>query len=293
MEKKKSRRILKKLKNKYRLVILNDSTFEEKFSYRLSRLNILTLLTTFAVIIILIVSGIIVLTPLREFIPGYTDVNLRKDLTKMVIKSDSLERTLKQNNQYLNDLSLVLKGGIPHQIDSASLSSDEQEFELEKEESGLPKSRHDSMLREYVEREDAYSLFAQKENIDENNSQLYFFPPLKGEVTESFKPAEKHFGIDIVAPKDEAIKSALDGTVIFSEWTVETGYVIHIQHENNLVSIYKHNSVLLKHAGENVKAGEAIAIVGNSGELSTGPHLHFELWKDGSPLDPLEYINFN
>jgi len=288
---KKRQQLLKKLKNKYRLVILNDSTFEEKFSYRLSRLNIVTLVTTFAVIIILIVSAVIILTPLREYIPGYTDVNLRKDLTKMVIKSDSLEMELKRNNQYLSDLSQILKGKVPQSKNNLTKQSTETPSDEEASPS-LSKSKQDSMLREYVEREDAYSLFTES-NTQEEKNRLYFFPPLKGTVTNPFDPAEKHYGIDLVAPKDEAVKSTLDGTVIFAEWTVETGYVIQVQHEDNLTSIYKHNSVLLKHAGESVKAGEAIAILGNSGELSSGPHLHFELWKDGSPLNPAEHINFN
>ena len=145
------------------------------------------------------------------------------------------------------------------------------------------------MLREYVEREDSYSLTDDKENI---SKQIYFFAPLKGTITNEFDPSKEHFGIDVVAPKDEAIKATLDGTVVFAEWTVETGYVIQLQHANNIVSNYKHNSVLLKKVGDEVKAGDVIAIIGNSGELSSGPHLHFELWKEGKPINPKEFINF-
>ena len=287
MEKeKKKRRIIKKLKSKYRLVILNDATFEERFSYRLSPLNLVTLLISFAVLIIALVSIIIIFTPLRESIPGYTDVSLRQDLTKMVLRSDSLENELRQNNAYLLNIRGILNGEPPLPMDSVLA---EEAVQLTSDPS--VKSKEDSMLREYVEREDSYSLL-RNESSSSAVSKIYFFSPLKGEITNNFNPSKEHFGVDVVAPKNEAIKAALDGTVIFSEWTVETGYVIHIQHLNNLVSIYKHNSVLLKKTGDVVKDGEAIAIIGNSGELTSGPHLHFELWKDGKALNPLDYITF-
>ena len=286
-EQKEKKKIIRKLKNKYRLVILNDTSFEERFSYRLTPLNLLTLFLTSAVLLVLIVAITIIFTPLREYIPGYTDVNLRKDLTKQVLKSDSLEKELRRNTTYLKNIKLILSGKPPLPEDSLI---DAEPILGEVDPS--VKSKEDSILREYVEREDSYSL-----NVDneETNSALkiYFFPPLKGAVTDSYDVKKEHFGIDIVAPKDEAIKATLEGTVIFAEWTVETGYVIQLQHTNNLTSIYKHNSVLLKRTGDIVKAGEAIAIIGNSGELSSGPHLHFELWQNGVSLDPLEYVNFN
>lgn len=290
---KRKRKILKKLKSKYRLVILNDASFEEKFSYRLSPLNIVTLIMTFAVFLMATVAVIIIFTPLREYIPGYTDVSLREDLTNMVLRSDSLEHRLEQNNLYLANLQAILKGEEPHTEDLITQDSSRIES-LRVDEIGNPaiKAKEDSLLREYVEREDSYSL---KSNINNNSSseaKLYYFTPLNGTVTDKFNPTEKHYGVDIVAPKNEAIKAALDGTVIFADWTVETGYVIQLQHRNNITSIYKHNSVLLKEVGQVVKAGEAIAIVGNTGKLSSGPHLHFELWKEGKPIDPMQFINF-
>lgn len=282
-EEKKKRRIIKKLKNKYRLVILNDASFEERFSYRLSPLNLATLLISFIVLIILTVSFIIIYTPLRESIPGYTDVSLREDLTRMVFKTDSLEKELERNNAYLMNIRGVLNGNPPLPKDSM-----QEESLVELSANPSKKSKEDSLLRDYVEREDSYSL----EDGKSTKGQLYFFSPLKGSVTNDFDANKEHYGVDIVAPKDEAIKATLDGTVIFAEWTVETGYVIHLQHSDNLTSIYKHNSVLLKKTGDVVKVGEAIAIIGNSGELSSGPHLHFELWKDGKPLNPVEFVNF-
>lgn len=281
----KKKRIIKKLKNKYRLVILNDASFEERFSYRLSPLNLLTLLLTFVVLLILLVSVVIIYTPLRESIPGYTDVSLREDLTSMVFRADSLENELQRNSVYLRNIQGALKGELP--LSKDSIYNTDQEIIIP--ENPMLKSKEDSMLRDYVEREDSYSL---SENAENATNQIYFFAPLKGTVTNEFDPSKEHFGIDVVAPKNEAIKATLDGTVVFAEWTVETGYVIQLQHGNNIVSNYKHNSVLLKKVGEEVKAGEAIAIIGNSGELSSGPHLHFELWKEGKALNPKEFVNF-
>jgi murein DD-endopeptidase MepM/ murein hydrolase activator NlpD len=280
-------KFLKKIKNKYRLVILNDSSFEEKFSFRLSPLNLFLLTFSAAILLIALVSIIIVYTPLRESIPGYTDVSIREDLTKMVLKSDSLENELNQNQKHLDNITAILKGEEPESNSSDSIISPNIT-------TGNPnqKSSEDSLLREYVEREESFSLDPDNNEKQTIASQILFFTPLVGTVTNQFDPTEEHFGIDIVAPKDEAIKATLNGTVIFAEWTVETGYVIQLQHSNNLTSIYKHNSILLKKTGDVVKAGEAIAIVGNSGKLTTGPHLHFEIWRDGIPENPTELINF-
>lgn len=289
MEEKKKKRILKKLKNKYRLVILNDASFEERFSYRLSPLNIVTLIISFAFLITALVAAIIIFSPLREYIPGYTDVNLRKDLTQMVLRSDSLEKELNRNSAYLERINAVLRGEEFETNDSTNQNQSEA-IKLNK---NITRSTEDSLLREYVEREEAYSLDASEFSEEAGESEIYFFPPLKGTITQEYDPSNEHFGIDIVAPKNEAIKAAYDGTVIFSEWTVETGYVIQLQHANNITSIYKHNSVLLKKTGDIVKAGEAIAIIGNTGKLTSGPHLHFELWQSGVSINPSKYINFN
>lgn len=291
-EKKKSR-ILKKLKNKYRLVILNDASFEEKFSYRLSPLNIFTLFLSTTLLIILIVAGVIVFTPLRESIPGYTDVNLRKDLTYMVLRADSLERELRLNQKYLDNVKAILNGEDPNTIPIDTAAAESTTLAKKPNILNTQKSVEDSLLRDYVEREDSYSLDLSSNKRLSAVDRLFFFKPLDGTVTQSYNFSEEHYGIDIVAPKNEAVKAVLRGTVIFAEWTVETGYVIQIQHIDNLSSIYKHNSVLLKDVGDEVNAGEAIAIVGNTGEFSSGPHLHFELWQEGVSLDPAKYISFN
>lgn len=143
-----------------------------------------------------------------------------------------------------------------------------------------------------IETEEKYNLFNKAGSTPGNISNFIFLQPLKGAITNRFNIKKQHYGVDVVAPKNEAIKATLDGTVIFAEWTVETGYVIQLQHADNIVSIYKHNSVLHKKVGDHVKAGEVVAIVGNSGEFSTGPHLHFELWYNGIPINPEDYMMF-
>lgn len=285
-EEKKGKRFIRKIKNKYRLVILNDSSFEERFSFRLSPLNIFILALSLAFILIAIVTAVIVYTPIRESIPGYTDVSLRQELTKMVLKADSLENQLERNEIYLGNISAILKGEKPE-----SYSSDSIIEVTDNLTNPMVKSKDDSLLREYVEREESYSLEDIESDESNNPQQLFFFPPLLGTLSAKFDEDNAHYGVDIVAPKDEAIKATLPGTVIFAEWTVETGYVIQIQHQYNYISIYKHNSVLLKKVGEKVNAGEAIAIIGNTGHLTTGPHLHFELWQDGTAINPEFLIN--
>lgn len=289
MEQGGKKRLYRKLKNKYRLVILNDSTFEEKVSLRLSPLNVFTIIGSFALFLILSVAVLIVFTPIREFIPGYTDVDLRSDVLNLTIKSDSVERDLQLKQAYLNNLYRLLNDDPikEEQLDFIDSGRDYNNITIEK-------TAKDSLLRAYVENEDQFNLSVSKDKQPKkfSISNFAFFIPLSGSITGEFSPEINHFGIDIVAPENEAIKSCLDGTVVFAEWTAETGYVIQVQHKSNLLSIYKHNAVLLKTVGEFVNAGEAIAIIGNSGELTTGPHLHFELWYEGHPINPKEYILF-
>jgi murein DD-endopeptidase MepM/ murein hydrolase activator NlpD len=164
----------------------------------------------------------------------------------------------------------------------------------------LTKSKEDSVLRKQIESENKYDLSSQdltmdaaeSPNINTSISSFFYFTPLKGIVINGFDAAKQHYGVDVAGKKDDIIKSVLDGTVIFSNWTLETGYIIGIQHQHNLISVYKHNSALLKKLGDYVKAGDPIAFIGNSGELSSGPHMHFELWYNGNPVNPKDYIPF-
>lgn len=279
-----------KLRNKYRLVIFNDETYEERVSFRLSRMNVFVSLGTLAIILVTITTLIIALTPLREFIPGYMDPALPKRIYSLEQKADSLERDAIQKDLYLQTIKNIVNGQ-----DFYDTIIEAPNEEANYDTIRYIRSDEDSLFRAEYERENRYNLYIyENEDTSENLSlsNLNFFVPLSGTISNNFSLAEKHYGIDIVSGKDETIKAVLDGTVILSDWSIETGYVIGIQHRNNFVSIYKHNSALLKKTGNFVKAGDPIAIVGETGELSTGPHLHFELWFNGAPVNPKDYITF-
>lgn len=283
------KKFLVKLRDKYKLVILNDDTFEEKGSFTLTRLNVYIFGSAILIILVSLVTAILVLTPLKEYIPGYADVSMRRDLTNMMLRTDSLEKLMEAGDIYLNNINNIISGRVGvetpgPQKKPALLDSINLRFE---------RSEEDSLLRKMIESQDQYELSADTRSATRTSISGYsFFTPLKGIVTEKYEASSGHYGIDVAAKKNETIKAALDGTVILANWTSETGYVIALQHANNLISIYKHNSVLLKKVGSFVSAGEVIAIVGNSGEYTSGPHLHFELWHNGNPVDPSAYINF-
>jgi murein DD-endopeptidase MepM/ murein hydrolase activator NlpD len=278
---------LERLKNKYRLVIVDEDTFEEKMSLRLSQLNVFVVIGLSSLVLILLVILLIAFTPLKEFIPGYANVNVRKQGVENFLKSDSIQVVLAENSLYIDNIKHIIQGD-PIEFDDKSIVDSTVNYADIKNEP----VEEDSVLRNMIETEEKYNLFKVAGSTPGNISSFIFLQPLKGTVTNRFNIKKQHFGIDVVAPKNEAIKATLDGTVIFAEWTVETGYVIQLQHADNIVSIYKHNSVLHKKVGDHVKAGEVVAIVGNSGELSTGPHLHFELWYNGIPINPEDYMMF-
>jgi murein DD-endopeptidase MepM/ murein hydrolase activator NlpD len=288
-EKKKRVEILNQLKNKYRLVIMNDDTFEEKASFVLSPLSVFVFIVSSTLFLIIAVTYLIAFTSLREYIPGYADVNMRRNVVKLTYKTDSLTNELAARDLYLENLKAVLSGNIKDSISPKALKDTTKKFER----IDIKPSEDDLALRKQIEEEEKNSLrFTEKNTLKSGINSFFFFVPLKGIVTNKFKVTPDHYGVDIVAQRNEAIKATLDGTVVLSDWTPETGHVIQLQHDENIISIYKHNSVLLKKAGERVKAGEPIAIIGESGELSTGPHLHFELWYKGKAVDPQEYMSF-
>jgi murein DD-endopeptidase MepM/ murein hydrolase activator NlpD len=283
----------KKLRNKYKLVILNDETYEEKLSFKLSRLNVFIATGTIAILLIIITTIIIAFTPLREYIPGYTDVHLYEQLYQIEALTDSLEADARQKSIYYENLRHILAGKDTSIIKPLR----EDTVGTYNNITSMP-SAADSAFRDEFESQLIYGVEDTK-GADRGRtgarpdiSSFTFFTPLRGIVTSKFDPASKHFGVDIVSVQNEAIKATLDGVVTFTGWTIETGYTISIQHENDLISVYKHNSALLKDQGSNVKAGDAIAIIGSSGEYSTGPHLHFEIWYNGVPVDPTDFIKF-
>jgi murein DD-endopeptidase MepM/ murein hydrolase activator NlpD len=275
-------------RDKYRFSVYNDTTFEEIWRVRLTRYNAFLLITFLILFIIGATTSIIAFTNIREFIPGYPDVTMRRNILMSAIRLDSLERELVLRDKYFANLNAIISGKQPDEIISRQDTA--KKYDAVK----FTKSPENLALRTQIEQDEQYNLTLGP-RITETTSlaSLHFFPPVKGIVSGKYDLRTKHFGTDIVTKPKSAVMAALDGTVIFTGWTMETGYVIEIQHNNNLVSVYKHNSALLKEAGDLVRAGEAISVVGDSGEIYTsGPHLHFEIWYKGSPLDPEKHILF-
>ena len=282
---KKRSKFKQKLIDKYRLVVLNENTFEERFSLKLSRLNVFVLGGIFSVLLVALTTLLIALTPIREYIPGYSSTALKVKAVNLTFQADSLKRKLAILDNYAKSIKPILTGEIePELIDSVRLEA--QRIEID--EAKLNASREDSLFREEVESKDRFPLI----NGNSNKVNIVFFAPISGDITQEFNPSEKHFAVDIVAKTGTPVKAVADGTVIFSEWTAETGYVLILEHSSRYISVYKHNGNLLKSQGDFVKSGEVIASIGSTGELTTGPHLHFELWSNGYAVNPLNFIDF-
>jgi murein DD-endopeptidase MepM/ murein hydrolase activator NlpD len=280
--------VFKRLKNKYRLIIYNDDTFEEVWSYKLNRINLVTLSGITIFVLIGIVYILIAYTPLKVYvIPDFPKTEERKGIIENALRTDSLENQLRMHKQYIENVRQILAGKEPsfYLLDSDSARRYENLT--------FTPSREDSLLRKEIEEEEFYNLSLFQENYTSNIlTDIHFCAPVKGYITSSFEINKQHFGVDVVTVKDETVKAIHDGVVVSANWTIETGFTIMIQHENNLLSVYKHCASLFRKVGDKVEIGEAIAIVGNTGETSTGPHLHFEIWHLGIPVNPEEYIVF-
>jgi murein DD-endopeptidase MepM/ murein hydrolase activator NlpD len=285
--KQKRKRTLRKLWSKYRLLLINDNTFKESFSIRLTPVNVLLLLlgllgTTAAITVLLIVF-----TPLKRYIPGYADADVRVNSYHAAVLADSLNREVRIQAAYTENLRRIFSGDLPP--DSVKRPP---RLTVPPDAAELAASHADSALRRRTMRNEAYAL---TEGMGAKRRELVgivFFPPLRGVVTQRYARSEGHFGIDVATKADEPVKACLEGTVVQAAWTADGGNLLVVQHPGDLISVYKHNAVLLKKTGEPVRAGEAIAIVGDSGELTDGPHLHFELWLGGQPIDPQQYMVF-
>jgi murein DD-endopeptidase MepM/ murein hydrolase activator NlpD len=276
-------------RDKYRFAIINDHTFEEVWRITLTRYNAFLLISFLFIFITGATVSLISFTNLREFIPGYPDITMRRNILISAIRLDSLDRELALRDKYFANLNAIISGNQPVTRYS------QQDTSTNYKSIAFNKSPEDSALRTRIENEERYNLNLGPSAAESVSSLagLHFFPPVKGIISGRYDVLTKHFGTDIVTEPKAIVSAALEGTVIFTGWTMETGFVIEVQHPNNIVSIYKHNASLLKETGDLVRAGEAISIVGDSGELYTsGPHLHFEIWYKGSPLDPEKHILF-
>lgn len=280
------RNFAQKLLHKYRLIIINEDTFEEKLSFKLTRLNVFVVMTLAVILLIAGTTVLIAFTGLREYIPGYSSTALKQRAVELAYKTDSLQTVVELNNQYLNSVKKVLSGDIK----TTNINKDSllESARLDPDEVDLKPSKQDSLLREVVTQEDKYNYL--ETAISKANYAL--FPPLKGPFSEKYNIKDKHFGVDIVASQNAPVKSVADGTVVFAGWTADTGNVIIVEHSYGLLSVYKHNASLTKEQGERVQKGEVIATAGSTGEFSTGPHLHFELWNEGRPVNPVDFIDF-
>ena len=293
-ESKQEKKFLEKARQNYRLVIMNIETFEEIGSYRLSLLNVYILLSSIVLIVALLVTTLIIFTPVKRYIPGYGDVKQQSELMRLNKELILMEEKLKAQTAYTENFRKILVG----EIESNAINNTD-ELNIPDSLLNVDRIEEDELLRKEVQLSDQLyerelrSKTANYQPRELSIEQLFFASPVAGIISAEFAPDKKHLGVDIMAPKNTPVKAIMDGYVFTSDWVLETGNTIGIQHSNNLISFYKHNSALLKKTGSFVKAGEAVAIIGNSGTLSSGPHLHFELWHNGKPVNPKEYIIFD
>ena len=283
---KQNKTFLKRIFNDYKVVVSSEDTFEEKLSFKANKINAFIIMLLYSIILIAFTISIVFFTQLREMVPGYSSSDLLNRAIYLTKKTDSLEQQIALNNKFYKSIEDVLSGNVDEFISRDELSIDSNL--INPDIFTISPNLQDSILRQYVENEDKFNL-TNNELVIENKM---FFSPIKGEITQSFNFNENHFAIDIAADIGTPVKSILDGKIIFSEWSLETGYVVVIDHGENIISVYKHNSKTLKEQNDFVQAGEVIAYSGNQGNLSSGPHLHFELWKNGIPIDPEPLLNF-
>jgi murein DD-endopeptidase MepM/ murein hydrolase activator NlpD len=259
------RSLLERLQDNYRLVILDDEDLREVSSFSFSLLIFYILLSSLMVLLTFLIISLVIFTPIKRWIPGYGDIKENSQFIELSKKVDELEKQVLAHDTYTMGLQNMLKG-----IEAAEIKSGKEK---------RPESLNNADIIETMKAREL--------------DHLIFASPLPGSISAEYDPTKDHFGTDIVAPKGTAVKSVMEGMVLYAEWTAESGNTIIIQHPKNIISVYKHNSVLLMKAGQKVQTGQAIAIIGSTGELSSGPHLHLELWYDGQPVNPKNYISFN
>jgi len=299
-EKKRGRKFIEKSRENYRLIVMNNETFEEVGSYQLSPLNIYMAICAVVAAVAVLVFLLIVATPIKRYIPGYGNIQEHKEALRLTAELNAIKEDLGAQEAYTENIRKILVGDIV-EIESQVAEIDSSDMEdMPDSLINVERIREDELLRkeielnEQLENRQANATSGMTVNSQIPLEQLYFIPPISGgTISEPYRPEDKHYGIDVMAPKNTPIKAIMDGFVFSSDWTLETGNTIGIQHANNLISFYKHNSVLLKESGSQVKAGEAIAIIGNTGTLSSGPHLHFELWHNGKAVNPENFIIFD
>lgn len=271
----------------FRLSLLDAKTHKQLFSVRFNRVAFFVTIVSSIVVMTALIFSIIAFTPVRTFIPGYPDARSKRAAIQNAMKVDSLESVIFRWELYSENLRRAVEGEEPINIDSL-IAANQKAAELAQDQDYLKKQ--DSLLRKEVKEEEMFDISSRSTRKLPIEGML-FFTPLKGVISQGYDPVIHPF-VDITAPKGSVVNAVADGTVIYDGWSEEAGYTIQIQHGNDIVSIYKHNEKLLKKTGDKVKAGTPIALIGSTGTLSTGDHLHFELWHNGESLDPTQYISF-
>lgn len=284
---KKSHRNREPRSSNFRLALIDDMTHQQLLTFHFTKTSLAVTLISILVILCVAIYAIVAYTPVRTFIPGYPDARSKRAAIQNAIRIDSLERVIYKWELYSESLKRVMEGTDPLQLDSM-INANRQQAESATERPAM--RQQDSLLRQHVREEEQFGI-SDRDRRDLPIEGRLFFTPLKGVVSQGYDPA-LHPYVDITAPAGSVVKATLDGTVIFAGWSEEAGYTIQIQHDGDIVSIYKHNEKLLKGTGDKVAAGSPIALVGNRGALTTGDHLHFELWHKGETVDPTRYINF-
>ena len=280
------KKIFQMLKDHYRLIIYNDSTIQTVWSIKLTPIKVLSVGGLSAILLVLLTTVIIAYTPLRERIPGYPSAKVRHQIILNYMLVDSLENEIQTRDHYFDKIKTLFQGEVPME-EAPPLDSATKFKEVKFKNINADSIFEDKLIEE---RQDLSIPNKPKRSV--NIAHIHFFIPLRGKIANKFNTKTGHVAIDVVGNPHAQISSVLDGTIIFAGWTMDTGFSMYVQHENNLVSVYKHNGELLKTEGDKVKAGEVIATMGNSGELNVGPHLHFELWHNGLAIDPQTYIDF-
>ena len=285
--KKQKKNSINKLTRSYKVVVSSEDTFEERLSFSTNKFNVFLVLSLYSIILIAFTISVVFFTQIREMVPGYSSSDLLTQAIYLTKKTDSLENELELNNTFYKSIENVLSGKAEQIIykDTLAVSNEKDNIDFQ----AVLANAEDSILRKYIEEEDKFNL-TKNELVIENKM---FVSPVKGQITQKFDPLNNHFALDILVDTGTPVKSILEGKVIFSEWSIDTGHVLIIDHGDDIISVYKHNSKVLKTQNNFVKAGEVIAYSGNQGTLSTGPHLHFELWKNGTPINPEPLFNFN
>ncbi len=285
MPKKKKHTLIDKLSERFHILLVNEKTLAKKKLFSSSAISLAS--SSLFVFLLLLSSAfmVIYITPLKEYFRGYTSIELRENAVENSMKLDSLESLYLTQSNYIKSLQDLLSGNISFEDldkNTATLETNQRELQLVKT------NTEDSLLRVLVDEEDKYNAF----ELEGQRFTTVLFPPVKGGLSSRYDNENKHYGVDIVMPENSPVHSISEGIVVFAEWTSETGFVIIIEHLNGLTSIYKHNSSIIKVQGDRIETGEIIAFTGNTGSLTTGPHLHFELWYQGEPVDPESYIEF-